>query len=422
MVGTGLLQPLSLTRFRRNQYLPRVYGPTSVPLFTSSSAGEFGVSESLSQQIDRLQEIYKSESDPRGRAFVPLADAHRRLGDLDKALAVIQEGLGAHPDFASAHVVLGWVYRSRQEPDDAMRSFERVLELDAENTIARAAIAEVIDDQRAQAYRDEVAARKSGEPTAEDERPVVPIASLAPAEQDVAIAAPDAAPDVAPESVPDEGRPVVPIASLAPAEQDVAIAAPDAAPESAPDEGRPVVPIASLAPAEQDVTSAAPDAAPDVTPESVPDEGRPVVPIASLAPAEQDVTSAAPDAVPESVPDGDPVVAIASLAPVDQDDTSAAPGARRGDGEIYTQTLAELYATQGATGEAIEVYEKLIADDPDNEALRRRLTELESLKSGADGAPAQLDVRAGLGGIGAGPHERLTVSIESLAPDGYAGE
>ena len=353
MVGTGLLQPLSLTRFRRNQYLPRVYGPTSVPLFTSSSAGEFGVSESLSQQIDRLQEIYKSESDPRGRAFVPLADAHRRLGDLDKALAVIQEGLGAHPDFASAHVVLGWVYRSRQEPDDAMRSFERVLELDAENTIARAAIAELIDDQRAQAYRDEVAARKSGEPAAEDERPVVPIASLAPAEQDVAIAAPDAAP------------------------------------ESAPDEGRPVVPIASLAPAEQDVTSAAPDAAPDVTPESVPDEGRPVVP-------------------------------IASLAPVDQDDTSA--GARRGDGEIYTQTLAELYATQGATGEAIEVYEKLIADDPDNEALRRRLTELESLKSGADGAPAQLDVRAGLGGIGVGPHERLTVSIESLAPDGYAGE
>ena len=391
MVGTGLLQPLSLTRFRRNQYLPRVYGPTSVPLFTSSSAGEFGVSESLSQQIDRLQEIYKSESDPRGRAFVPLADAHRRLGDLDKALAVIQEGLGAHPDFASAHVVLGWVYRSRQEPDDAMRSFERVLELDAENTIARAAIAELIDDQRAQAYRDEVAARKSGEPAAEDERPVVPIASLAPAEQDVAIAAPDDAPDVAPESVPDEGRPVVPIASLAPAEQDVAIAAPDDAPESAPDEGRPVVPIASLAPAEQDVTSAAPDAAPDVTPESVPDEGRPVVP-------------------------------IASLAPVDQDDTSAAPGARRGDGEIYTQTLAELYATQGATGEAIEVYEKLIADDPDNEALRRRLTELESLKSGADGAPAQLDVRAGLGGIGVGPHERLTVSIESLAPDGYAGE
>ncbi len=50
--------------------------------------------ESLKQQIDRLEELYEAELDPQGRAFVPLADAHRRLGDLDKALAVVQQGLG----------------------------------------------------------------------------------------------------------------------------------------------------------------------------------------------------------------------------------------------------------------------------------------------------------------------------------------
>ena len=50
--------------------------------------------ESLKQQIDRLEGLYESELDPQGRAFVPLADAHRRLGDLDKALAVVQQGLG----------------------------------------------------------------------------------------------------------------------------------------------------------------------------------------------------------------------------------------------------------------------------------------------------------------------------------------
>ena len=44
------------------------------PLVVSCSSGEFGVSEALNQQIDRLQEIYKSELDPQGRAFVPLAD------------------------------------------------------------------------------------------------------------------------------------------------------------------------------------------------------------------------------------------------------------------------------------------------------------------------------------------------------------
>ena len=70
------------------------------------------------------------------------------------------------------------------------------------------------------------------------------------------------------------------------------------------------------------------------------------------------------------------------------------------DGEIYTETLAELYADQGATDKAIEVYQKLIANDPDNEALTRRLTELETLEPGSD---------------------RQTVPIESLAPDGTAG-
>ena len=338
MVAMGLLQPLSLTRFRRNQYLPRVYGPEIAPLAFSSSSGEFGVSESLNQQIDRLEEIYKSDLDPQGRAFVPLADAHRRLGDLGKALEVIQEGLGTHPDFASAHMVAGWVHRSRKEPDDAMRSFQRVLALDVENTLARAAIAELIDDQRAQTYRDKVAARGSAEPaagaTAEAERPVVPVASLAPG---------------APGAPAEDARPLVPIASLAPG-----------------------------APAE---TSAAADAAPEVG-------ARPVVPIATLAPR-------APGAPDE---DGAPVVPIPSLAP-DVDDDELDHLAQAG-GEIYTETLAELYAGQGAIDEAIAVYQKLIANDPDNEALTRRLEELETLLLGS---------------------ERPTVPIESLAPEGVAG-
>ena len=307
------------------------------PLAFSSSSGEFGVSESLNQQIERLEEIYKSELDPKGRAFVPLADAHRRLGDLGKALAVLQEGLERHPDFASAHMVAGWVHRSREEPDDAMSSFERVLALDAGNTLARAAIAELIDDQRAQTYRDKVAARGTVEPavapTGEAERPVVTIASLAPE-----------APD-------EDARPVVLIASLAPGAPAETIAVADAALEVVREvEVGPVVPIAALAP------GGAPGA-PD-------EDGPPVVPVRSLAPD-----------VGDNVP-GD-------LVP--------------GGGEIYTQTLAELYAGQGASDKAIEVYQKLIANDPDNEELSRRLTELQTLEPGSDG---------------------LTVPIESLAPDG----
>jgi len=287
------------------------------PSSFSSSSGEFGVSESLNQQIDRLEELYQSGKDPQGRAFVPLAEAHRRLGDHGKALTVIEEGLGAHPDFASAHMVAGWVHRSREEPDDAMRSFKRVLELDAENSLAQAAIAELIDDQRAQSYRDKMAVKKATDESAvaaaEDERPVVPIASLAPAAPEATIATPTAAS----ESVSDGAhRLVVPIASLAPRAD------------------RPMVQIASLAP---DATTA---------PAPLPNgAGRRVVPVLSLAP---DTDDAGYDAGPVG-------------------------------GEIYTQTLAELYASQGAVDNAIGVYRKLIAADPDDQALIRRLAELESL-------------------------------------------
>ena len=108
-----------------------------------------------------------------------------------------------------------------------------------------------------------------------------------------------------------------------------------------------------------------------------------------------------------------PVVAVASLAPdnapeVDSPDSTpgadaavakeSSPGKKPFDGEIhkiYTRTLAELYAGQGGIEKAIEVYQKLVSDDPENLMLAQRLNELENTKSGG----------------------RPIVSVKSLAPD-----
>ena len=48
---------------------------------------------------------------------------------------------------------------------------DRVLVLDAENALARAALAELIDDERAQTYRDKMAAKGAAAPTPEEGRP-----------------------------------------------------------------------------------------------------------------------------------------------------------------------------------------------------------------------------------------------------------
>lgn len=45
--------------------------------------------------------------------------------------------------------------------------------------------------------------------------------------------------------------------------------------------------------------------------------------------------------------------------------------------ELYTRTMAELYARQGLPERALAVYRKLLAAEPDDAALRSRLEELE---------------------------------------------
>jgi hypothetical protein len=61
---------------------------------------------------------------------------------------------------------------------------------------------------------------------------------------------------------------------------------------------------------------------------------------------------------------------------------------------IFTRTLAELYAAQGAVKEAVTVLRHLLAESPGNEALTRRIAELESgapvVRAPRDEVPAAL--------------------------------
>jgi tetratricopeptide (TPR) repeat protein len=94
------------------------------------------VDESLVREIEGLRSLLYSDRDPEGRAFVPLADAHRRGHDLERALQVIEDGLARHPSLASAHLVSAWIQRDRGDRESARAAWMRVLELDAENVEA----------------------------------------------------------------------------------------------------------------------------------------------------------------------------------------------------------------------------------------------------------------------------------------------
>ena len=308
--------------------------------------------EPLNQQIDRLQEIFFSEKDPTGRAFVPLADAHRRLGELDRALGVLQEGLVAHPDSASGHVVAGWLYRDRGEDDSAIRALERVLELNAENGVALRSLAELVEDaSRGLTYLERLVELEPDDPEV--------LAALESLQAEVAEASTAAGTEaVAPE------EPVV--------EEALAEA----------------VPVEDAAPLETAEVSA-------------PDEVALEEPVVEVEPPAEDVAE--------------------------------------DEGEIYTQTLAELYAKQGAVDKAVEVYRKLLADDPDNGMFLHRVAELtwridteladdpplvpiESLAPDPEPVVAEAPVAMDEAPVAmqeeaAAADDRRVVPIESLAPD-----
>ena len=84
--------------------------------------------------LNRLRDAW--EKTPGSLAFVPLAEALRRRGDLDEAISVSRNGLDARPNHSSAHLVLGRCLFDKGDFSEAIREFEEVVSLDPKNALA----------------------------------------------------------------------------------------------------------------------------------------------------------------------------------------------------------------------------------------------------------------------------------------------
>ncbi len=93
------------------------------------------------EEIERL--VLRGEKDPRTHTFARLADLYRKTGELDRALEVIEAGLKHHPHYLNARLVHARVLRELGRSDEAIAAFVRVLRIDSENLVARAALEEL---------------------------------------------------------------------------------------------------------------------------------------------------------------------------------------------------------------------------------------------------------------------------------------
>jgi Flp pilus assembly protein TadD len=187
------------------------------------------VSEALQQEIRHLRTLQGSARDPHDRIFLPLADAHLRLGQVDTAVDMLREGLTRVPDFVAAHVLMGRALAARGDLDGAEETWAAARRLDPRNAEALLALGHVLVGRGESVGGELVLRARALDPSAGGQEPdadLVSIADLAPVSvsaQEAVLAAglaagdaevlsiSDLAPDGAPQAeLPDE-RPADPL-------------------------------------------------------------------------------------------------------------------------------------------------------------------------------------------------------------------
>ena len=107
--------------------------------------GTMGPDSPSSEEIRRFEEQYRRQ--PESLVFARLADAYRKAGHPEKALAILEEGLIRHPDYPSGHIVRARALRDMGKMAETLESFRRVLELDGANLVAIRELAGLADER-----------------------------------------------------------------------------------------------------------------------------------------------------------------------------------------------------------------------------------------------------------------------------------
>ncbi|TVP74342.1 MAG: tetratricopeptide repeat protein [Gemmatimonadales bacterium] len=367
------------------------------------------MSEALEQEIRLLRARFWSERDPDGRAFAPLADAYLRKGEPQEALALVEDGLDRLPEFATGHLVAARIHLALDDRDAAREALLRLESLDEGNASALRLKGEMAEEEgdvhsairhfrRAfhlnPAWEDlegRVARLELSDGQEEDVPGEIAAAGVGEAPESEfffdAFSPEPPRDDGSTEGTGEERRPEV--SDAVEPEDDVPGALPELSPGAAepwalddelPREDREEWAPLETDPDEVEVEPGVQEASRDDEPGTA--SGRDEL--------ESTVRDFAMESWDEEVPDasglesdGDDAELDGSLPSLhdDPEPTPLEPAgddiAPRGEGTA-TRTLGELYARQGETERAIEVFEQLLERSPGDDALALRLAELRA--------------------------------------------
>ncbi|MBI3609521.1 MAG: tetratricopeptide repeat protein [Nitrospirae bacterium] len=282
----------------------------------------------LSPEIVKLTD--KLVKDPKSRFFVPLAEEYLKAGLPDEAVIVLTDGLKIHPNLHAARTILGKVYLEKGEMARAKTEFEQVVKADPENLLAHRKLAKLYKDAgQADKARISCQAVLSLNPKDAEMRSIIEeLNRIESAERQMAEAG--ETPSTAP-------------SSIKMSVEQTAYAEPERGREPEASE-----PIVSGAPS---VSIEAADAS------SAPHEPEPASPVLVET----------------------PVGPAAGVAQTQVPSMEEAPAASSPVEEITSEALADLYIEQGHYEKGIAIYRRLLAKDPENPALFKKLDETVKL-------------------------------------------
>lgn len=340
----------------------------------------------------KIEELrFRLKSDPKSRLFYPLAEELRKISHFEEAEQVLRGGLANHPTYLSAWVSLGRVLRELHKDKDAVDALTKALQLDPGNVVAARLLADaylalgekveaikkykLVYALHADEELEGTIARLETEINApavipEPAEEQTPWATTPPAaEPQTAAPAPPFQPPQFPP--PESDRVFDETASSILKRQKFELATGDAEPMRAAHTESPFEEAGLTEGYGADAFSVEQPPGTHMTLSPLTAEIPSPVPPPPLEPSaageEADVfePAAAPPGIAPGIVTTDYAV-TSSLSPLDEEDFAR------------TIRMADLYAAEGSIDEARDIYEDLLARDPNNASIRAKLDALSA--------------------------------------------
>jgi tetratricopeptide (TPR) repeat protein len=381
-------------------------------------------------EIVKLTE--RVSKDPKSKLFVPLAEEYKKAGDLEMAVYVLTEGLKNNPGYVTARSILGRLLLDQGDLAGSQKELEEVVKVIPDNLLAQRKLGDICilrnnpkealryyksvlalnsRDNEVAAIIADIEAGRTVSLKGGHAKPQTAAEKISP--QTIKTQPPNASPSPAPTapSAPPEKSSPAPAAEAARVEEPIELkkpAAASAAPPATmekkeePEDILDVEPLDTEKP-EQDAGAAVLDfpSAQGSVKARTPAQEEPVEP-PSVAPdqpkaalSQPDLLFTEPDLFKEPTPFEEPQTQSATaenpfsfgMIETEPEEAPAAPPERVAEAsseqadDFTTDTLAELYIAQGFYEKAVDIYERMLVDNPTSRGLKDKLERVKAMAS-----------------------------------------